>query len=140
MIWAIETDIGYVIRHTEAHPAECGHADECDGRKVVELSREPTFYEYVDFSDGSLKAPSEKGIELIISMLKQKASDEIERIAPVWRQLNDLADPTSESAVVRRAHINIIRGWSNKAESYLRSSTTAEQVEEVLDTIRTFTI
>ena len=56
-----------------------------------------------------------------IDAIKRRASDLINEIAPVWRQLNDLASPDSPDAIARREKIDAIRAWSNAAEADRRA-------------------
>lgn len=63
--------------------------------------------------------------DFAIAAIKAEAERRILEVAPIWRQLNDLADPTSPGAILRRAQINEIRAWSNAAEHDVQKGSKA---------------
>jgi len=51
--------------------------------------------------------------------IKAEAEARILEIAPIWRQVNDLAEPDTDGARERRRAIDDVRDWSNRAEAEL---------------------
>lgn len=54
-----------------------------------------------------------------IERVKKDAEDEILKIAPLWKQINDIREPTVEGAA-RLAAINAIRAKSNEDEALIK--------------------
>ncbi len=68
----------------------------------------------------------------VTGRIKETAARRIEAVAPIWRQLNDLADPTNPDHQRRRQQIDAIRAWSNEAERKLRHAHCVSDVVAVL--------
>ena len=133
-LWAlVAPDGGYVLRHCERHPARCGHRDECKGRKVWELPREPRadLGEGIDPATGQFDFDRARIEAQVISAIKAEAARRIEAISPLWRQQNDLRAP-SDAGAARFAAIDAVRGWSNRMEQLLARADQPGAVEFVL--------
>lgn len=63
-----------------------------------------------------------------IEAIKAFAGRQIEKEIPLWRQVNDLAEPMSEGAIERRARIKEIRQWSNTVEAMVIGGLQLEEV------------
>lgn len=135
MIWAIENDQGYIIRYCDFHPKDCGHADECEGRRVLKIPYEPlNGVESIDFELGEIVfSPN---INNLITLIKEKAHEEINKVAPLWKQLNELANTNSDGSL--RQKIDKIRNWSNIIEVRLKETTTKEELLALLEEIKEF--
>ncbi len=135
MIWAIENNQSYIIRYCDFHPKDCGHEDECEGRRVLKIPREPlNDIESVDFELGEIIfSPN---IKNVVTLIKEKASEEINKAAPLWKQLNELADANSDGSL--RQKIDNIRNWSNTIETRLKKTTTKEELFALLEEIKEF--
>lgn len=134
MIWALISDDGSVlIRHAPGHPAEHGDAEACEGRIVIELPREPEMAAFETVAaNGSFILDIDRMLAEVIPQIKSKAGGEIEAVAPLWRQLNDLNEPETPGAILRRESIAKIRAESNRAEARLKTLTTVEEVRDFL--------
>lgn len=135
-LWAIIEEDGYRLIWTasaEEHPRRAGHADECRGRKVVPLDREPAnlLGEYVS-AEGEIAFDVDRVADAWIAQIKTVAGCRIEAFAPLWRQLNDLADPADPGAIERRRRIDAVRAWSNWLEGRLRAARCTADVAAVL--------
>lgn len=135
-LWAIIDEDGYRLIWTasaEEHPRRAGHADECRGRKVVPLDREPAnlLGEYVS-AEGEIAFDVGRVVDGWATAIKAEAGRRIEAFAPLWRQLNDLANPSDPGAIERRRRIDAVRAWSNDLEAQLRAAQCAEDVAAVL--------
>ncbi len=135
-LWAIIEHGNYRLIWTASakdHPRRAGHADECRGRKVVALDREPdeALGEYVT-AEGEIGFDVSRIAGAITGRIKEAAARRIEAVAPIWRQLNDLADPSNPDHQRRRRQIDAIRAWSNEAERKLRSARCVSDVVAVL--------
>lgn len=62
---------------------------------------------------------AERDLEDAITAIKKEAERQILEIAPIWRQLNDLREPTPEGDA-RLAAIDAIRAQSNADEAKAR--------------------
>lgn len=133
-IWAlIDRRGGWVIRHVPAglHPAEAGHAAECAGCVAVQLAREPDqdAFEIVN-RRGRIGFDSTRARAAILAEVRAEAARRIEAVAPLWRQQNDLREP-SEAGAARFAEIDRIRAASNRFEAEatgLRSAATVRRL------------
>ena len=140
-LWAIVAPDGsYVLRFTESsdhHPAEHGHAEECEGMAVWPLEREPRLAlgEGVDPETGAFDFQIERVEAQLVAGIKAEAGRRIEAIAPLWRQINDLNEPGAPGAADRATAITAIRAWSNDAEALLADASDAEELETILATI-----
>lgn len=135
-LWAIIEDGNYRLIWTASakdHPRRTGHADECRGRKVVALDREPNeaLGEYVT-AEGEIGFDVSRIAAAVTGRIKEAAARRIEAVAPIWRQLNDLADPSNPDCQRRRQQIDAIRAWSNEAERKLLSAQCVNDVVAVL--------
>lgn len=140
-LWAIVAGDGsFVLRFTAsnaAHPAQSGHADECEGCAVWPLARDPrlSLGEGIDPESGAFDFDLARVEAALIASIKTEAARRIESIAPLWRQINDLAEPQAVDASERRAAIDEIRAWSNQAEAMLAEAVDADDLETVLQSI-----
>jgi hypothetical protein len=140
-LWALVTPDGsYALRFTDSvghHPADYGHADECEGAEVWPLDREPraALGEGVDPATGAFDFDLARVADSLIAAIKAEAGRRIESVAPLWRQINDLTDPTAPGAADRAASIASIRNWSNEAETMVLTSLTADDLAETLTAI-----
>lgn len=140
-LWAlVAPDGSYVLRFTNSadeHPAEHGHAEECEGMAVWPLEREPRLElgEGVDPETGAFDFQHERVEARLVAAIKAEAGRRIEAIAPLWRQINDLNDPGAPGAAERATAITAIRAWSNDAEALLADASDAEELETILATI-----
>lgn len=140
-LWAIVAPDGsFVLRFTASsavHPAQSGHADECEGCAVWPLDRDPrlSLGEGVDPESGEFDFDLSRAEVVLIASIKAEAARRIEAIAPLWRQINDLAEPQAVGAAERRAAIDEIRAWSNQAEAMLAEAMDADDLEAVLQSI-----
>lgn len=135
-LWAIIEDDTYRLIWTgsaKEHPRRAGHADECRGRKVVPLDREPAnlLGEYVS-AEGEIAFDVGRVVDGWAAAIKAEAGRQIEAFAPIWRQLNDLANPADPAAIERRRRIDAVRAWSNALEAQLRAAQCAADVTAVL--------
>jgi hypothetical protein len=134
-MWAlVEADGNFAVRFCDEHPAECGHADECEGLDVVEIPRLPDWQhgERVDVVAGEIFydpnfAPrgSRSAADRFVEAVKQTAGARIDKVAPVWRQLNDMRAVDDPEAAARLARIDEIRAWSNRLEALATKASTA---------------
>lgn len=133
-MWAIlYPDDRYVIRYTsglENTPADEGHADECEGAQVFALQSEPRYFhgEKISQGDGSLIFDLEIVRDSLLADIKKAAADRIDKIVPLWRQLNDMREPSPE-ATARFALIDEIRAWSQELEDRIEQCDSVEDVE-----------
>ncbi len=140
-LWALVAPDGcYVLRFTDSiahHPADYGHSDECEGAEVWPLEREPraALGEGVDPATGAFDFDIARVVDILIADIKTEAGRRIEAIAPLWRQINDLTDPSAPGASDRTASIAAIRNWSNEAETMVLTSLTADDLAETLTAI-----
>ena len=140
-LWALVTPDGsYALRFTDSvahHPADYGHADECEGVEVWPLEREPrtALGEGVDPATGAFDFDIARVADCLIADIKAEAGRRIEAVAPLWRQINDLADPSAPGAAARAASIAAIRGWSNEAETMGLTSLSADDLADTLAAI-----
>jgi len=135
-LWAIIEDDTYRLIWTasaDQHPVDAGHAQECRGRKVVALDREPVnlLGEYVS-AEGEIAFDVRRVADGWAAAIKAEAGRRIEAFAPLWRQLNDLADPSDPAAIERRRRIDAVRAWSNEMEAKLLAATGPQGVQDVL--------
>lgn len=137
-LWAlVAPDGSYVLRFTDSadhHPADHGHADECESLAVWPIEREPraALGEGVDPATGAFDFDLGRVSAGIIAAIKAEAGRRIEAIAPLWRQINDMNDPTTPGATARAAAIASIRAWSNATEADLLAATSADEVRAVI--------
>lgn len=135
-LWAIIEDDTYRLIWTASakeHPRRAGHADECRGRKVVPLDREPAnlLGEYVS-AEGEIAFDVGRVADGWATAIKAEAGRQIEAFAPLWRQMNDLANPSDPGAIERRRRIDAVRAWSNDLEVRLRAARCSADVVAVL--------
>lgn len=64
--------------------------------------------------------------------IKAEAARRIEAIAPAWRQMNDLREPSPEGAA-RFAAIDEVRTWSNALEARALAATDEAELAAVRD-------
>lgn len=62
---------------------------------------------------------AEQDLEAAVHAIKVDAERQILEIAPIWKQLNDIREPTPEGDA-RLAAIDAIRAQSNKDEALIR--------------------
>lgn len=140
-LWAlVAPDGSYVLRFTNSadeHPSEHGHAEECEGMAVWPLEREPRMAlgEGVDPETGAFDFHLVRVEAQLVAAIKAEAGRRIEAIAPLWRQINDLNDPSAPDATERATAIAEIRVWSNDAEALLADASDADELETILATI-----
>ena len=140
-LWALVTPDGsYALRFTDSiahHPADYGHADECEGVEVWPLERAPRagLGEGVDPAPGAFVFSIGRGADSLVAAIKAEAGRRIEAIAPLWRQINDITDPGAPGAADRAASIAAIRAWSNEAETMVLTSLSADDLADTLAAI-----
>lgn len=141
-VWALVQPGGaFVIRRTDGrHPAEAGHEDECAGVAVFRLPREPeaALGEGVDPVSGSIDFSAIRAGALLIPAIKAAAAARIADEVPVWRQLNDLAEPGAPGAAARRARVRAIRDWSDGIEAELLAAREPRAVRDIMARVRAF--
>ena len=140
-LWAlVAPDGSYVLRFTDSiahHPADYGHADECEGVEVWPLERAPRaeLGEGVDPATGAFDFSIGRVADSLVAAIKAEAGRRIEAIAPLWRQINDITDPGAPGAADRAASIAAIRAWSNEAETMVLTSLSADDLADTLAAI-----
>lgn len=133
-LWAIFNPAGAMtLRYTHSladHPSAVGHAAECLGCVVHALSREPELVwgEQVNPATGQITYVGGAALEHLVQTVKDKAWEAIELIAPDWRQLNDLRQPSAAGSL-RFTQIDTIRTASNVKEGQLRLATSAASLK-----------
>jgi hypothetical protein len=119
-LWAITASDGsYTLRWTDGtHPKDCGHADECQGRLVTALTRQPqtALGETVDRVSGQIVFQPSLVRETLIAEIKAEVGRRIEAAVPLWKQINDLHEPPSVGRTQRRQLVDDLREWSNNLE------------------------
>lgn len=134
-VWAIfgsETTMAIVYTASLAgHPRENGHWEDCQGKTVHPLVREPelSWGEVVDRETGRIRYVGGAILEELILALKVRTQVKIEEIAPAWRQLNDLRIP-SAAGTQRFAQIDLVRAWSNTKEEQMRAATSSSELKQ----------
>lgn len=116
MLWAIVSKSGdYQLRYDD--PVNDGKAA-LRGKAVWTLEREPDplLGETVAYETGEVIFDKSIVESALVNEIKSIAASRILAIAPIWRQINDLANPDDNGASERRAQINAIREWSNNME------------------------
>lgn len=137
-LWAlVAPEGGYVLRFTDSaahHPADHGHADECEGLAVWPIEHEPraALGEGVDPATGAFDFDLGRVSAALITAIKAEAGRRIEAIAPLWRQINDMNDPATPGAIARAEAIASIRSWSNATEADLLAATSADEVHAII--------
>lgn len=130
-LWAlVAPDGSYMLRWTarpQVNPRRAGCAAELRGRRAHRLSREPVLAlgETIAWADGKITFDRAKVLPGLIATVKAEAARRIEAVAPLWRQINDLAEPDAAGAAERRAFVKAVRAYSNQAETALESSSDA---------------
>ena len=144
-LWAaLSADGSFNLLYTasiDEHPADHGCADACDGKEVFPLSREPNdaLGELVG-ATGAIEFSPDKAALSLVPLIKSSAAKRIEAFAPIWRQLNDLADPQTPDALARRGMIDAVRAWSNNLEQRVLSATGTIEIEQILVEIASDTV
>lgn len=135
-LWAIVGEAGQRLVWTasaDQHPTDHGHAEDCAGQEVFPLDREP-----IAALGECVTATGEIGFDVsriapeLIAQIKAEAARRIEAFAPLWRQINDLADPTDPGAIERRAKIDAVRAWSNEVEGLLAAAECPADVARIV--------
>lgn len=70
-----------------------------------------------------------------VADIKAEAGRRIEAFAPIWKQINDLNNPSAPGAAERSAGIAAIRAYSNEAELIALTSTSAADLAESMAAI-----
>lgn len=121
-LWALVSASGvYVLRYTasaDQHPADCGHADECEDVNVWPLDRDPDQAngEGVSYATGDFDFEIGRVADVVIASLKGAAFRKIVAAVPMWKQLDDLYDQDNPEAQARRAFIKGVRAASRAIE------------------------
>lgn len=124
----------------DVHPEKAGHRDDCRGCEVVALDREPDFAMGETIKAGAIAFDPALAAEAVFPRIKASAAARIERIAPLWRQINDLRNPADPGAAARSARIDAVRAWSNRMEAKLLACTSAAEARELLAEIENLKI
>lgn len=137
-VWAFfREDGGYTLHYTngpDQHPSDHGH--ECGCFDVVALQREPDHLRgEAALPDGTISFDPALIAHTVVSAIKAEAARRIEVFAPIWKQLNDLSDPTHPDALARRAQIDAVRAWSNDVEARFLAATNVDELQAALDGI-----
>ena len=134
-LWAIVSESGdFVLRYTdspEQTPEDSGHADECVGCNIWPLECELVEGEIVSFETGEILFNAALAAPSLVAEIKAVAQQRILEVAPLWRQVNDLAEPDRPGVAERRAQIQSIREWSDELEAMVTSATNATQLADV---------
>lgn len=114
------------------HPAEEGHAEECEGTIVYKLERLPLFAlgEYLTSTGVSFDVA--KVAKVITSRIKEVAATKINAVLPVHKQLNALRNGITPADQEAFEEVDSIRAWSNSLEQQLLVATTTEEVSDIL--------
>jgi hypothetical protein len=135
MIWAIVRRSGaFTLRHTDGeHPAEAGHRRDCRGANVWQLTRDPDLAsgERVDYATGAIVFDLGAVQDSVLAEIKAAAGQHIEAFAPLWRQLNDMAEPDNPGAAGRARDIRAVRDWSTDLEARLAQADSATKLRNV---------
>ncbi len=141
--WAIVWKSGkFVLRYTgslDEHPADHGHRAEVRDRAVWPIDREPLQHmgESVSFENGAILFDSLVAAKMLEPKIKHAVQVAILRDYPLWRQVNDLADPDSPEKQARAARRSALRERSNELEAMALNATDRSAIEaiwvEVLD-------
>lgn len=110
------------------------------GKNVFELAREPLIHlgEAVCFETGEIIFKKSTIDSALISDIKAAAAERISAVAPIWRQLNDLANPNEPGASDRRSEIDDIRQWSNQMEASVASAKSASDISDIRSALQNF--
>jgi hypothetical protein len=136
-LWAIVDRSGQcVFRYTDSiehSPIDFGHADECDRAQVWPLDREPqrSLGEMVSAQTGVIIFSAQIAADDIIPAIKQAAEYAILEVSPIWRQINDLAEPETPGAAARHAVVKALRQQSNDLEQLAALATSAADLAAV---------
>lgn len=136
-IWAIVAASGSCsicfTGSADEHPAQFGHEEDCVDRNVWALDREPVdrLGERVDYETGEIVFDRDLAFARIVPAIKSATQTAILRVAPLWRQLADLADPDNEAKAGRAEAIAVLRSRSNQLEDMVRSASLPSEVEFV---------
>lgn len=139
-IWAVTGSDGsctFIFTDSaDRHPRRCGNASACKNRNVWPLAREPeaALGEAVDHATGAIVFLPSSVLPALILEIKCEAARRIETIAPLWRQTNDLREPTGAGAA-RFAEIDAVRVWSNRLELAAADARAAAAVQAIRDAI-----
>lgn len=137
-LWAIVCGSGTVqLRHDD--PADDGQAA-LQGKSVFTIDREPLFHlgETVCLTTGAIVFDISLIKSGLFEEIKRAAERRILEIAPLWRQLNDLANPDEQGASDRRTQINAIRKWSEDMEARVTRALTATDIATVRIDLQNF--
>lgn len=75
-VWALVSKSGSVeIRFTDSHPAECGHEEDCVGKAIYQLDREPEAGETVEYKTGQI-VPDQK---VMLAVIRKERDLKLER-------------------------------------------------------------
>lgn len=132
-IWAIIRAGSAVVRHCDGHPAENGHADECEGAIVHSIAAEPRWHlgETIDPETGAVLFDFDLAREGVFTAIKRAAGERILQAVPLWRQINDVGDD-SDAARERREVVGAWRAWSNAIEAEAAGMETADALQALL--------
>lgn len=137
-LWGVIYPNGNIaIIYTESADVSPAAEQDCQGALIVALSRELDEIngEVLERTTGEVIFSLEVVQVALILEIKAVASRAIDRIAPIWRQINDLDIPNDPAAQARKLAINGVRNWSNGLEAQLAAATTPVQVSAVRDAL-----
>lgn len=137
-LWAIVSKSGqYELRHDD--PANDGAAATLD-KVIWQLTREPDPQsgETVSYKTGNIEFDAKAIKPALIAEIKAIAERKILAIAPIWRQINDLANPSENGAASRRKQINEVRAWSNEIEALIDAAASASEIADLRATLKSW--
>jgi hypothetical protein len=90
------------------------------------------FYRWRELGEDEVEAREvEKHRPGLLDYVRRRAGEKIVETAPLWQQINDLAEPNAVGAQARREHVATIRAWSNTIEEKISAATTIADLDAV---------
>lgn len=113
-------------------PRDCGNRAACQYCNVWPLAREPkaALGEVIDHATGAIVFNLSSVLPGLLVAIKAEAARRIEGIAPLWRQTNDIRQPSSEGTA-RFTAIDAVRAWSNQLEATAAAATLPAQITAI---------
>lgn len=137
-LWGVIYPNGSVAMiYTESAATSPAEEQDCQGALIVALSHEldEANGEVLNRTTGAIVFSLSAIQAALILEIKAAASRAIDRISPIWRQINDLDIPNDPAAQARKLAISGVRNWSNGLEAQLAAATTTAQVSAVRESL-----
>lgn len=135
-LWALTRNDGRCsLIYTDGpaqHPTDCGNRAACQYCNVWPLAREPmpALGEVVDHATGAITFNLSAALPALLIAIKAEAARRIEAIAPLWRQTNDIRQPSADGTA-RFAAIDAVRVWSNQLEANAAAATLPAHITTI---------